>query len=169
MPLYERGQGRAPRTLFIDVLSTLRMLDLVDVALAWLALLASLLPGALRAPPNDPRVSPLLAPNHVRLPRAVVQVFGLDPLRDEGLLYARVLRDAGVEVYTNMYVLFSSRTSCGVMLTLRRCRYPGCPHTFNIIFPETQVARKVDHELREGVRWLSETRARARSSSCVLN
>lgn len=132
-----------------------------------LARSASLRPGALRAPPNDPRVSPLLAPSHARLPRAVVQVFGLDPLRDEGLLYARVLRDAGVEVYTNVYAL-SSCTSC-VMLTLRRCRYPGCPHTFNMVFSETQVARKVDHELREGVRWLLETRASAGSSSCVLN
>ncbi|KAJ6612882.1 hypothetical protein B0H10DRAFT_1881698, partial [Mycena sp. CBHHK59/15] len=41
--------------------------------------------GHLGGPTHDPSVSPLLAPAHV-------QVCGLDPLRDEVLLYARLLR-----------------------------------------------------------------------------
>ena len=57
---------------------------------------------ALRAPPNDERISPLLATSHEGLPRAFMQVFGMDPLRDEGLLYARLLRDAGVQTRLNM-------------------------------------------------------------------
>ncbi|KAI0355868.1 hypothetical protein OH77DRAFT_1478736 [Trametes cingulata] len=90
--------------------------------------------NALRAPPNDPRVSPLLASSHAGLPPAFVQVFGLDPLRDEGLLYARLVREAGVEVRVNTY--------------------PGCPHGFNMVFPETKAAVKVDEDLRAGIRWL---------------
>ncbi|KAI8974889.1 alpha/beta hydrolase fold-domain-containing protein [Trametes punicea] len=92
---------------------------------------------ALRALPNDPRVSPLLATSHAGLPPAFVQVFGLDPLRDEGLLYARLLREAGVET--------------------RLRTYPGAPHTFTMIFPETRAARSVDRDLREAIRWLVST------------
>jgi acetyl esterase/lipase len=43
----------------------------------------------------DPEVSPLLA-NHTGLPPTHLQVCGLDPLRDEGLLYERLLREQGV-------------------------------------------------------------------------
>ncbi|KAI0761264.1 Alpha/Beta hydrolase protein [Trametes elegans] len=89
---------------------------------------------ALRAPPDDPRASPLLAPSHAGLPRAFVQVFGLDPLRDEGLAYARVLREAGVETQVKTYV--------------------GAPHTFDLVFPDSKLAIRVLREFSEGLRWL---------------
>ncbi|KAJ7682684.1 Alpha/Beta hydrolase protein [Mycena polygramma] len=47
--------------------------------------------------PEDPEVSPLLYPSHKGLPPTVVQVCGLDPLRDEDLLYARLLENDGVK------------------------------------------------------------------------
>ncbi len=51
----------------------------------------------------DWRASPLLHTDHSRLPPALVLTAGYDPLRDEGLDYARVLADAGNRV---SYVCF---------------------------------------------------------------
>ncbi len=48
------------------------------------------------APPTDLRLSPLLAPSHAGLPPAFIQVMGMDALRDDGTLYEKVLREAGV-------------------------------------------------------------------------
>jgi acetyl esterase/lipase len=53
---------------------------------------------------TDPSVSPLLAPDHRDLPPALVQVAEHDPIRDDGLRYAEVLRAAGVPVRTTTYV-----------------------------------------------------------------
>jgi len=47
---------------------------------------------------RDPRVSPLLAPDHAGLPPAVIMVGACDPLRDEVAAYAETLRAAGVPV-----------------------------------------------------------------------
>jgi acetyl esterase/lipase len=56
------------------------------------------------ADPRDPRVSPLLAEDHSRLPPALVQVGEHDPLRDDGARYAAALRAAGVPVRFTEYV-----------------------------------------------------------------
>jgi acetyl esterase/lipase len=56
------------------------------------------------ADPADPRVSPLLAADHSRLPPALIQVGEHDPLRDDGVRYAAALRAAGVPVRLTEYV-----------------------------------------------------------------
>lgn len=53
---------------------------------------------------NDIRASPLLAPEHTNLPPALVQVCGMDPLRDEGILYEKLLRESGVQTKLHTYV-----------------------------------------------------------------
>ncbi len=49
---------------------------------------------------TDAQASPLLAPSFAGLPPTLVVVAGLDPLVDEGLAYARRLREAGVDAET---------------------------------------------------------------------
>jgi acetyl esterase/lipase len=56
------------------------------------------------ADPGDPRLSPLLAEDHSKLPPALVQVGEHDPLRDGGVRYAGTLRAAGVPVRLTEYV-----------------------------------------------------------------
>lgn len=48
--------------------------------------------------PDDPRVSPLFAPDHGDVAPALVIGAGQDPLRDDAVRYARVLEQAGVPV-----------------------------------------------------------------------
>lgn len=54
--------------------------------------------------PKDPLVSPLWAASHADLPPALVQTADLDPLRDEGRLYAERMAAAGVPVRHTNYV-----------------------------------------------------------------
>jgi acetyl esterase/lipase len=56
------------------------------------------------ADPADPRLSPLLASDHSRLPPALIQVGEHDPGRDDGVQYAAALRAAGVPVRLTEYV-----------------------------------------------------------------
>ncbi|KAJ6564695.1 Alpha/Beta hydrolase protein [Mycena capillaripes] len=86
-----------------------------------------------RGPPADPEVSPLLA-DLTSLPPAYIQVCGLDPLRDEGLLYERLLRESGILTKLDIY--------------------PGLPHAFYSRFPEISAAKKWEEDLRAGMSWL---------------
>jgi acetyl esterase len=52
---------------------------------------------------GNPYASPLFAADHGRLPPAMVITAEFDPLRDEGMAYARKLREAGVDVKTSYY------------------------------------------------------------------
>ncbi|GAA4354772.1 alpha/beta hydrolase [Angustibacter luteus] len=69
---------------------------------------------------RDPRFSPLHAPDLSRLPRTLVQTAEYDPLRDDGLRYARALSEAGVAVrYTEYrdvphgFLSFPGAAACG--------------------------------------------------------
>jgi len=53
--------------------------------------------------PFNVLVSPLLAKSHVGLPPAYFQIAGMDPLRDEGILYEKVLRESGVKTKIHIY------------------------------------------------------------------
>ena len=52
--------------------------------------------------PNDPRFSVIIATSHKNLAPAFFQIAGLDPLRDEGLLYQQILKEAGVKTKLNL-------------------------------------------------------------------
>ncbi|OJT10993.1 AB hydrolase superfamily protein B1A11.02 [Trametes pubescens] len=84
--------------------------------------------------PSDPEISPLLQPSFNGLPPALVQVCGMDPLRDDGLFYADKLKKAGVP--TRLHV------------------YPGAPHGFHLGLPQTTIAQRFEAELKAALRWM---------------
>ena len=77
--------------------------------------------------PADPLVSPLWAASHADLPPALIQTAELDPLRDEGRLYAERLAAAGVPV--------------------RHTNYAGAPHGFASFPGATTIGRQHRAEL----------------------
>ncbi|VDB95977.1 unnamed protein product [Peniophora sp. CBMAI 1063] len=83
--------------------------------------------------PSHPDASPLLG-SFEGLPPMFVQVAGMDPLRDEGLLYERLASEAGVET--------------------KLCVYPGVPHSFETEYYGIQAAQRFNNDLHEGVQWL---------------
>ncbi|KAJ7495200.1 hypothetical protein FB451DRAFT_1020178, partial [Mycena latifolia] len=71
---------------------------------------------------------------HAGVAPAHRQVAGLDPLRDEGLLYERVLRESGVKPKLDIYL--------------------GVPHAFYAAFPQLSASRKWDKDFRARLAWL---------------
>jgi len=73
---------------------------------------------------------------HKGASKAFFQVGGLDPLRDEAVLYDRVLREAGVLTRFDMYA--------------------GYGHMFWTNYPELEESTKFVGDTMRGVRWLLE-------------
>jgi acetyl esterase/lipase len=72
---------------------------------------------------------------HADLPPAFFQIDGLDPIRDEGLVYERVLRkEYGIKTRLDVY--------------------PGLPHGHWSFFPMLSSAKKFRKEQIEGFGWL---------------
>ncbi|KAJ7624739.1 Alpha/Beta hydrolase protein [Roridomyces roridus] len=84
--------------------------------------------------PSSPDVSPLLHPVHAGLPPAVFQICGIDPLRDEGLLYGKILKREGVKTRVHTY--------------------PGVLHGFNYLLPDIAAAKRWEREYRDGLKWI---------------
>ncbi|KAL6251586.1 hypothetical protein RBB50_001796 [Rhinocladiella similis] len=78
---------------------------------------------------------------HMGLPPVYFQVCGLDPSRDDGLIYERVLRE-----------------ECDVPTRLDL--YPGFGHCWWAVFPDLEMSRKRMKDAVAGVGWLLGTGAR---------
>ncbi|GBE82847.1 AB hydrolase superfamily protein [Sparassis crispa] len=87
-----------------------------------------------KLPVSSPHHSLLLQPSHVGTPPVYMQVAGMDPLRDEGLLYAKLLEQADVATRVDVY--------------------PGVPHFFHYFFPQLTMSVKADKDMNNGIRWL---------------
>lgn len=87
---------------------------------------------------SDPLFSPLIWPGgHAGQPPASFQVCGQDLLRDDGLIYEKVLRtEYGIP--TKMTV------------------YPGLPHGFWLMMPQIDASKKYVKEFMESIAWLLE-------------
>lgn len=96
-----------------------------------------LLKGPLKADITSPLFNPLLNPaGHANLPRAYFQICGVDGLRDEELIYERVLRE-------------DNKTETKIDY------YEGLPHAFWEFFPtlESHIAKWEDDSVK-GLKWL---------------
>ncbi|CAM1503544.1 Fc.00g011350.m01.CDS01 [Cosmosporella sp. VM-42] len=68
------------------------------------------------------------------LPPTVLGIVGLDPLRDDGLLYAKMLTEAGVPTDVNLFL--------------------GMPHGFRCYEDKLTASERWDRVMEEGVCWI---------------
>ncbi|KAF6817771.1 AB hydrolase superfamily protein 4 [Colletotrichum sojae] len=91
--------------------------------------------GALEANVKSPWFSPINDPKAIpKSPKAFIQVGDKDPLRDDGLIYAKVLRDNGVEARVD--------------------RYPNWGHQGYSIFAPKEIPAELASNTIKGMKWL---------------
>lgn len=71
---------------------------------------------------------------HADLPPSFFQLCGMDPLRDEGLIYAAMLEEVGVSTKVVMY--------------------PGLPHDFALLLPQLKSVLQFRKDQVDGFGWL---------------
>ncbi|KAL0565212.1 hypothetical protein V5O48_016816 [Marasmius crinis-equi] len=86
--------------------------------------------------PTDTRMSPLLLDSHKGLPASYFQIYRIDPLRDESLLYEKVLKEERTADFRTLN------------------SYPGVPHAFEAIFFDIKQAARFRKDLHVGLKWL---------------
>ncbi|OKL61078.1 hypothetical protein UA08_03078 [Talaromyces atroroseus] len=85
--------------------------------------------------PDDKRLNPgyLTTEEAEKMPPTTLLIAGYDPLRDEGLLYGKLLADNGVP--TNVHV------------------FKGLPHGFRMLGDKVSVTPQWDEAMLEGIMW----------------
>ena len=68
------------------------------------------------------------------LPKTYVQICGMDPLRDDGLIYERAIREKGVQTKLDVY--------------------PGLPHAFFSAFPDLKQSARYRSDIAVKMGWL---------------
>lgn len=88
------------------------------------------------------------------LPPTVFGITGLDPLRDEGLLYAKMLTEAGC-VTSDFFIV-----ACAWEIADSNSRVPtninifrGVPHGFRRFGDKLSASKKWDNVIDEGIKW----------------
>lgn len=95
--------------------------------------------GGMESPERgDKLFSPLLFEEGVKgLPPAYFQICGMDPLRDDGLIFEKAMREEeGIKTKVDVY--------------------PGLPHAFWSSVPGLEVSRRFVEDSVKGVEWLLE-------------
>ncbi|KAF4555848.1 Alpha/beta hydrolase fold-containing protein 11 [Elsinoe fawcettii] len=97
--------------------------------------------ASVKADGHSPMFSPINAEKpHEGMPPAFIQAAGMDVVRDDALIYERMLREHGV--------------------TTRLKVYPGVPHGHSTLYPQLKSSKEANADSIEGIGWLLDKKSK---------